>query len=367
MPNLDGSVHYLNTDVFNAVKEVKNPASMTRTEAQNIKTAILKDGTVDAAEQDLIDELSNTAAKSTDPAVTITSQGTAQADGEITQLAVLNKGISEVLDVGFLELMNSKAKVNYVFIEQEVKKDLNIALQWTDENIVQPINQNVVQPLKTNVIDPINENLVQPAMEIVDEAIEDVKEFFNHVWQYDPSQGTVSERRANCGPASAAAVGENLGLDMPDLDDIRRMVGARRGSGSGAFAISTNQVIQAVEKQGTKEGREIDGGATNLSTNVDSVLEEMRERLENDEQLILLTSNIAIKSRSSLASGSGKGHYVVVNKVNDDGSIVITDPQKKDGAEITHSREQLQTHLQRRRRFGRANTLIHFADKSVPS
>jgi len=359
MPKLDGSVHYLNPEVFEAVKQVKKPASMTHEEAQNIKTAILKDGKIDEAEKDLIDELSNTSAKSTDPAVTITSQGTAEADGEVTNLAVLNKSVSEVLDVGFLEQVSSKAKVNYVFLEQEVKADVNTAIQWTSEHVVQPI--------KENVIDPINEHVVQPTMEIVDEAIEDVKEFFNHVWQYDPSQGTVSERRANCGPASAAAVGENLGLDMPDLDDIRRMVGARRGNGSGAFAISTNQVIQAVEKQADKEGREIEGGSTNLSTNVDSVLDEMRERLENDEQLILLTSNIAIKSRNSLASGSGKGHYVVVNKVNDDGSIVITDPQKKDGAEITHSREQLQTHLQRRKRFGRPNTLIHFADKSVVS
>lgn len=359
MPNLDGSVHSLNQDVFNAVKRVQNPASMTRVEAQAIKAAILKDGEIDDAERDLIAELGNKSVKNTNPAVTIGSQASAEAAAEVTHLAVLNKDLSEVLDVGFLELLGSKAKVNYVFLEQEIKADFDMAVQWATENVVQPINENVIKP--------INQNVVQPAIGIVEDTVKEVKGFFNHVWQYDPSQGTLSERKANCGPASAATIGEDFGLDMPTLSQIRSSVGARQGNGSGAFAISTDQVIRAVEKQANKEGREIDGGASNLSTNVDSVLDEMRDRLAKGEKLILLSSNLAIKSASSLAGSSGKGHYVVVNEVRDDDSILISDPQKKDGREIEHSREQLETHLLRRRRFGSPNTLIHFAEKTAVS
>lgn len=360
MPNFDNSVHYLNADVFNALKTVKDPKAVSVDEATAIKTAILKDGKVDDNEEALIEKLSqqteNTATTNQSNAaqidqtdtfsgqeIRIFSQGTANSDGEELKMQTLSQEAADALDIGTWDLTVRRAE---------------LAVEFIDDEIIQPINKNVVQPINEHVVQPINEHVVQPV-------VNTVKRLINHIWQYDPSQGTNKENQANCGPASAAIVGENFGLEMPTLSALRSSVGAPRGNGSGAFALSTNQVIRAVEKQGEQQGQNIEGREIPLSTNVDNALEEMRECLDNGEQLILLTSNIAIRSAKSLASGSGKGHYVVVNAVNDDGSIMITDPQKRDGLEITHSREQLQTHLQRRQRFGRPNVLLAFENTTA--
>src|SRR5687768_14601691 len=59
MPNLDKSVARLNEPVYNALQSVKNAKAITEDEAKTIRAAVLLDGTVDDAERDLIDELSN--------------------------------------------------------------------------------------------------------------------------------------------------------------------------------------------------------------------------------------------------------------------------------------------------------------------
>lgn len=357
MPNLN-SVHNLNADAFQALKNVQNPEAMTAAEAETLKAAILKDGSVDAAETQLIERLTQQSPPPGSPILTgstatenpvqidVYAQGTAEADPESVQVARLSQEAADALDISVWDMTKAKANVAITFVENEVVQPIDT---FVDENIIEPLDEHVIQPL--------NEHVVQPV-------VESVKRLINHVWQYDPSQGTRKENQANCGPASAAIVGENMGLEMPPLSQIRSSVGARRGNGAGAFALSTNQVIRAVEKQGEAQGQDIHGEAIPLSTDVDALLDEMRERLDKGEQLILLTSNIAIRSARSLASGSGKGHYVVVNEVRDDGSIMITDPQKRNGLEIEHSREHLETHLRRRRRFGRPNTLIAFENRS---
>lgn len=194
--------------------------------------------------------------------------------------------------------------------------------------------------------------VVDDAIALKDKAVENVKGFFNHIYQF--SQGTAKEKQANCGPASAFIIGKNLGLSMPSLSSIRASVGAPRGNGGGAFAITTNQLGRAVTKQAEKEGRDIRFSEDNLGTNVDNTLKKMREELAKGKQLVLLTSNIASGSR---------GHYVVINKVNDDGSIEVSDPQSKNGAGRTHSRQELERALKKRTNtYGLANTLISFEE-----
>ncbi len=193
---------------------------------------------------------------------------------------------------------------------------------------------------------------IDEAIALKDKAVENVKGFFNHIYQF--SQGTAKEKQANCGPASAFIIGKNFGLSMPSLSSIRASVGAPRGNGSGAFAITTGQLGRAVTKQAEKEGRNIRFSEDNLGTNVDSTLRKMREELAKGKQLVLLTSNIASGSR---------GHYVVINKVNDDGSIEVSDPQSQNGAGRTHSRRELEQALKKRTNtYGLANTLISFEE-----
>ncbi len=335
------SVHYLNDDVFNAVKQVKNPQAPTVEDALAIKEAILKDGKIDAGEQDLLNELivrgeegfiswmrEITGANAEEAQIVdVYGRGSATADAEKMQIAQFSKEAADALDISLGDQLARQTQLSLEFINDEV---------------------------------------IQPGIQLAKDGVDGIKRMFNHIWQYDSSQGTKKENQANCGPASAHIVGENLGLDMPKLSEIRSMVGGRRGSGRGAFALSVPQVIRAVEKQGAKEGVEIKGDSLTLSsTRVDPALDHMREALDKGEQVILLTSNIAIQSRGQLNSGRGKGHYVVVNEVKPDGSIVISDPQKRGGEPITHSREHLQTHLQRRRRFGRPNVIMTFAKSAV--
>lgn len=60
MSGIDGQVRGLNNDVLNTLRQVRNPSQITADEAQKIKGAVLKDGRVDAAESDLIKELTST-------------------------------------------------------------------------------------------------------------------------------------------------------------------------------------------------------------------------------------------------------------------------------------------------------------------
>ena len=195
--------------------------------------------------------------------------------------------------------------------------------------------------------------MVDEAIALKDKAVEEVSSFFSHIYQF--SQGTSKEKQANCGPASAFIVGKNLGLNMPSLSAIRASVGAPRGNGGGAFAITTGQLGRAVTKQAEKEGRDIRFDEDRLSTNVDDALKKMRESIAAGKQVVLLTSNIVSGSR---------GHYVVINKVNDDGSIEVSDPQSKNGAGRVHSRQELETALKRRtNRYGLQSTLLTFEEK----
>lgn len=345
MPNLDGSVRQLNQDVYNALGKVQNPRQMNVTEAKAVREAVLKDGKVDDAESDLLAELRTTDHNRTEVRVT---QKAEFAPNSLT-LGPVSGEAAEQLDIGRLDVLKAKASIL-----------VDDASTWTRENVSQPLQENVIKPAAEwtdrNVVQPINEHVVQPVVQM-----------FSHIWQYDPAQGTPSERQANCGPASAHIVGTNLGLDMPNLQDIRRNVGARTGNGQGAFAISTGQLVDAVENQATEEGRRIEGDETRLNTNVDQVLNQMRERLAAGEQVVLLTSNLAIQQPTTLRSNSGSGHYVVVNEVKPDGSIVISDPQRQNGSQMTYSRQQLATHLQRRERFGRENMMVSFRDLDASS
>lgn len=195
--------------------------------------------------------------------------------------------------------------------------------------------------------------MLDEAIVLKDKAVDGVKTFFSHIHQF--SQGTAKERQANCGPASAFIVGENFGLDMPSLSSIRASVGAPRGNGRGAFAITTGQLGRAVTKQAEKEGRDIRFDEDRLSTDVDSTLRKMRENLAEGKQVVLLTSN--------LVSGS-RGHYIVINKVNDDGSIEVSDPQSANGAGRVHSRAELEKALKARtNRYGLDSTLITFQER----
>lgn len=59
MANIDGKVTGLNKDVYQALQQIKskNPGPLTQLGATKLTEAILKDGKIDAAEEDLINEL----------------------------------------------------------------------------------------------------------------------------------------------------------------------------------------------------------------------------------------------------------------------------------------------------------------------
>lgn len=179
-----------------------------------------------------------------------------------------------------------------------------------------------------------------------------LKDTFTFQFEEQGRLGTSREAQANCGPASAAMVLKQFGIVPPTMQQMRRAVGAPIGYGSNPFGFSTQQVITAVKRSASEKGRVLKAETKTLSTNVDSALNEMRRRLNAGEKLILLTSNIRSLSQ---------GHYIVINEVRPDGSIVVDDPGRSDGENKVYSRAQLAKALSMRvYNYGMENCLLSF-------
>lgn len=106
MPNIDRSVSNLNTDVYKAVKNVKNPEQMTKAEATAIRQAVLKDGTVDASEADLLAELTQ---KDRNQANVRISQS-AEFSPTSLSLGPVSKEAAAELDISTLQLAGAKIR-----------------------------------------------------------------------------------------------------------------------------------------------------------------------------------------------------------------------------------------------------------------
>lgn len=72
MAGIDGRVSGLNRDAFQALQQVKNPQKMTEAEAKSVRSAIMKDGRIDAAEKDLLQEMTHDSGK-----IQVSAQATA--------------------------------------------------------------------------------------------------------------------------------------------------------------------------------------------------------------------------------------------------------------------------------------------------
>ncbi len=165
------------------------------------------------------------------------------------------------------------------------------------------------------------------------------------------SEGTAKEMQANCGPACAAMMMSALGVNPPpDMSDIRASVGARTGNGSGPFAISTDQLIRAVEKT---TGRS--GVTSNLPVSAQTAGEQIAERLDAGKNVIILTGGM----------GGSSGHYMMVKGVdfNPDGSIkslTVDDPGSRDGENRVITGAKLQEIMGNRSAAGKTNQLLTF-------
>ncbi len=179
-----------------------------------------------------------------------------------------------------------------------------------------------------------------------------LKDTFTFQFEEKGTLGTSKEAQANCGPASASMILKQFGVTSPTMQQLRRTVGAPIGTGGGAFALTTQQVAEAVKKSASQKGRHISYDIKGLGTNVDTVLNEMRNRLAKGEKLILLTCGLNSLSR---------GHYIVINEVRPDGSIVVDDPGRAKGENAVHTRAQLAKALSTRvSGYGLSNSLISF-------
>lgn len=166
--------------------------------------------------------------------------------------------------------------------------------------------------------------------------------------------GSRMEAQGNCGPASAAIIIQEFGVEAPTMRDLRKAVGAPTGNRQRAYALTGDQVGRAVEKTLAEHGIQVDYEIDGLSTNVDQVLSKIRARLDAGEKVVLLSSNLASQSR---------GHYVVVTDVRADGSIVIDDPGARDGEGDVYSRKRLEQTLKTRaNRYGLSSSLISFKE-----
>ena len=166
--------------------------------------------------------------------------------------------------------------------------------------------------------------------------------------------GSRMEAQGNCGPASAAIIIQEFGVEAPSMRDLRKEVGAPAGTKRRAYALTADQVGKAVTETLSSHNINVDYDIEPLSTNVNRTLEAIKSRLDAGEKVILLSSNLATQSR---------GHYVVVTAVRDDGSIVIDDPGLRNGQDDVYSKKRLEQTLKTRaNRYGMPNSLIAFKE-----
>lgn len=165
-------------------------------------------------------------------------------------------------------------------------------------------------------------------------------------------EGSRMEAQGNCGPASAAIIIQEFGVESPTMRDLRKEVGAPTGNAKRAYALTTDQVGKAVQETLAEHNVDVEYDVHGLSTNVDRTLNLMREKLAAGEKVILLSSNLATQSQ---------GHYVVVKEVRSDNSIVIDDPGRRNGENDVYSRKRLEQTLKTRvNRYKLSNSLITF-------
>lgn len=330
MPSINKQVQNLNPDVMNALKAIKNPEKATVAEVREIRTAILKDGTIDSAEQDLIDELTEDNAKG----IQVSASGSATTSISLNSLS--GEG-QDALGISLLALGQRKGELFY----ESGKAKLTEVYQDAREELTE---------------------LQETMGEKFDDFLTEGREFMTELFTFQYAEGTKSERQANCGPSSASMIIKSLGIEPPPLAELRKMTGAPTGSGRGAFAMSTGQLENAVERTAKKYGLEVTATTEGLSTNVDTALAAIKKKLDAGEKVVLLSSNIMVQSGSG-----GKGHYVVVKDVLPNGSIVVDDPQSppERGLSRTHSKAEFANGLRRRVGFGRANQIISFKAPQV--
>jgi hypothetical protein len=165
------------------------------------------------------------------------------------------------------------------------------------------------------------------------------------------SEGTASEKQANCGAACAAMMISSFGVNPPpSMSEIRADAGARRGNGSGAFAMSTEQVIKAVEANTGKSGR-----VSDLPVSANTAGKEIAERLNAGKNVIILTGGM----------GGSKGHYMMVKGVEFDArgnikALTVDDPGSQNGEDRVISGAKLQEIMGNRSSAGRVNQLLTF-------
>jgi hypothetical protein len=330
MPNINKQVQNLNTDVMNALKAVKNPQNATVAEVREIRTAILKDGTIDSAEQDLIDELTEDNAKG----IQISASGSAAPS---ISLSALSDDGQDAIGISLLALGKRKGELLY----QNTKSKLTEVYQDAREELTE---------------------LQETMGEKFDDFLTEGREFMTELFTFQYAEGTKSEQQANCGPSSASMIIKGLGIEPPPLADLRKMTGAPTGNGRGAFAMSTGQLESAVVRTAAQYGLEVTAKTEGLSTNVDTALAAIKKKLDAGEKVVLLSSNIMVQSGSR-----GKGHYVVVKDILPNGSLVVDDPQSppERGLSRTHSKAEFANALRRRVNFGRANEIISFKAPEV--
>lgn len=329
MPQIDRQVTGLNQDVVKALQAIRNPANATVAEAQEVRTAILKDGTIDAAEADLIAELTHKDSR------TISVSGKESATPVISNLSMFDDDAQGPLAISLLALGRRKAEI---IVDKGVTR-VKEAYREAERDI-----------------EALGERFGQKLEQLYDNS----RDFMTELFTYQYGEGSDDERQANCGPASAAMIIKQFGMEPPHLTDMRKMVKAPVGNGNGAFALTTQQVGQAVQKTAASYGKNVSFQVSPLSSNVDTALRAIKAKLDAGEQVILLSSNIAVQS-----GNRGKGHYVVVRDVKADGTLVVDDPQARTerGLSREHSRAEFANSLRRRTQlFGRANEMISFKE-----
>jgi hypothetical protein len=93
MSGVDGNVSNLNRDVFSALKSIKDPQHITADEAQTLQKAILKDGHIDSAESDLLQELTQDKFQS----IKVSAQKSADFHPDDLSLAPVNGAMKQDL------------------------------------------------------------------------------------------------------------------------------------------------------------------------------------------------------------------------------------------------------------------------------
>lgn len=123
---------------------------------------------------------------------------------------------------------------------------------------------------------------------------------------------------SSCGPTCVDMVLKAKGFDDKNIEQLRNIMGENKYGSTDA-----DNVVKGIERG---SGGKLDANKISVKTNAQDFIAKMRDEINKGNMPVMLSAFISDNKPSG-------GHYVVINGVKDDGTLVIANPYSKNHTE----------------------------------